>query len=83
MLSSDIRADIQSQIDSLPPGIQRRLSRGRRLPPGIAKKVSLPEQVNEQIDLDEDIRIIVVGSDVAVVDSTTELIIDVIRDVFL
>ena len=83
LLSADVRADIQAQIDALPPGIQRRLARGRRLPPGIAKKVYLPEQVNEQIDLNEDIRIIVVGRDVAVVAPVTDLIIDVIRDVLL
>ncbi len=83
ILSPAIRGDIQSQIDSLPPGIQRRLARGRALPPGIAKKVSLPSRVNEQIDLGENVQIIVLGRDVVVVDPVTDLIVDIIRDVLL
>ena len=83
VIDGDTRAEIQSQIDSLPPGIQRRLARGRSLPPGIAKKVSLPTAVNEQLDLNEDLQVIVVGRDVAVVDPVTGLIIDILREVLL
>jgi hypothetical protein len=60
---------------------QRRLARGRSLPPGIAKKIYLPTQVNQQIDLDDNVRIIVIGSDVAVIDPVTELVIDIVRDI--
>lgn len=77
------RREIQEQIDTLPPGIQRRLARGRSLPPGIAKKVSLPTQVNRHIDLSDDVQIIVVDRDVVVVDPVTDLIVDILRDVLL
>lgn len=77
------RQEIQAQIDTLPPGIQRRLARGRSLPPGIAKKISLPTQVNRYIDLRDDVQIIVVDRDVVVVDPVTDLIVDILRDVLL
>lgn len=83
IIDTQTRRDIQSQIDSLPPGMQRRLARGRELPPGIAKKVDLPAHVNEYVGLDDNVRIVVVGRDAVVVDPVTELIVDVLRQVLL
>ena len=75
------RREIQEQIDSLPPGIQRRLARGRALPPDIAKKVDLPTRVNEYVGLEEDIQVVVVGRDAVVLDPVTGVIVDVLRQI--
>ncbi len=83
LITSGTRSDIQSQLSSLPPGIQRRLARGRSLPPGIAKKVFLPASINDRIDLNDNVRIVVVGPDVAVIDPVTGLIVDLLRQILL
>lgn len=83
ILSRELRRDIRDQFNSLPPGIQRRVVRGRGLPPGIAKKIYLPTQVNRRIDLDDSVRIIVIDRNVLVVDPVTELVVDILRNVLL
>ena len=83
IIDTRTRRDIQAQINSLPPGIQRRLARGRALPPGIAKKVNLPTRVNEHIGLEDNVQIVIVGRDAVVVDPVTGLIVDVLRQILL
>lgn len=83
IISRELRQDIRAQFNSLPPGIQRRLAQGRGLPPGIAKKIYLPTQVNRRIDLDDNVRIVVIDRNVVVVDPVTELVVDILRNVLL
>ena len=83
LISRETRRDIQNQLNTLPPGIQRQLERGRSLPPGIAKKITLPYRLNNHLDLDENVRIVVAGPDVVVIDPVTDLIVDVLRDILL
>lgn len=81
LLTEEMREEIQAQIGTLPPGIQRRLARGRALPPGIAKKVTLPEQVNEEIGLDENLEITILGEDIAIIDPVTDLVVDLLQGI--
>ncbi len=78
-----MRDEIQSQIDTLPPGIQQRLARGRELPPGIAKKVTLPQQVNEELDIDDALEIVVVGPNIVILDPFTNQIVGLLADLLL
>jgi hypothetical protein len=82
LLSNSTRTQIISQSRSLPPGIQRQLLRGKGLPPGIAKKVVLlPKQVNTYINLPTYYDLLVVGSNVVVVDQVRYTVVDFISDV--
>ena len=83
LISEDMRDEIQSQIDTLPPGIQQRLARGRELPPGIAKKVTLPQQVNEELDIDDALEIVVVGPNIVILDPFTNQIVGLLADLLL
>ena len=84
LLSSTTRTEIMSQSRSLPPGIQKQLSRGKGLPPGIAKKlVRLPKQVNTYINLPTDYDLVVLGSNVLLVDQVNYVVIDYISNVLL
>lgn len=82
LLSPSIRIEIANQVNSLPPGIQKRLARGKSLPPGIAKKVYLPYEVNDYLNLSQDVKIIVSGTSVIVVDPLSNIIWDVLQDIF-
>ncbi|MGL4338200.1 MAG: hypothetical protein ACRCST_15055 [Turicibacter sp.] len=81
-LNPRIRIEITNQINSLPPGIQKRLAKGKPLPYGIAKKVILPQEVNSYLKLPQDYRIIVLGSSVIVLNSSDNLILDILQAVF-
>jgi hypothetical protein len=82
ILNPDIRIEISNQINSLPPGIQKRLMRGKPLPYGIAKKVILPQEVNNYLKLPQDYRIIVLGSSIIVLNSSDNVILDILQAVF-
>jgi hypothetical protein len=82
LVSPKIQRDIYSQIDSLPPGIARRLAKGKGLPPGIAKRIILPRTINDRLDLSRDIDIVVLGSDVVILDPLTGVVVDLLRDIF-
>lgn len=69
---------IDSQISSLPPGIQKRLARGKGLPPGIAKKVILPKTVNTYLNIPAQYELIVIGANVVLYDSVTTIVVDLI-----
>lgn len=82
LLSNTVRTQIVSQARSLPPGIQKQLLRGKGLPPGIAKKwVALPKQVNTYINLPTYYDLIVVGSNVVLLDQVNYTVVDIISNV--
>lgn len=67
-------------LKALPPGIRKRLSRGKPLPPGIAKQV-LPEGLRSQLRLPSGFEVVEVGLDVLLVEVATNIIHDVLMDV--
>ncbi|HEY9735721.1 MAG TPA: hypothetical protein V6D06_05540 [Trichocoleus sp.] len=81
LIDPALRAEILANRASLPPGIQRRLVRGRGLPPGIAKRFNLPSTVPPAVNLPPNCQIVVVGSNVVVLDPVTSLIVDVLLNV--
>lgn len=81
ILSSAIRIEINNQVNSLPPGIQKRLAKGKSLPPGIAKKVELPKTLNHHLKMSPEVKIIVIGSSVVVINPLDNLILDILQNV--
>ena len=69
-----------SGVETLPPGIRRRLEKGKALPPGIAKK-SAPDELRVQVDLPEGYELVEVGLDVFLVEVATSIIHDVLMDI--
>lgn len=67
------------RAESLPPGIQRNLERGKPLPPGIAKRfdgqlaAQLPHYPGYEWER--------VGADVVLIEAATRIVIDVLVDV--
>ncbi len=81
LLTDTVRTQIISQARSLPPGIQKQLLRGKGLPPGIARKwVVLPKQVNSYINLPTYYDLVVIGSNLVLLDQTSQ-VVDVITSV--
>jgi Ni/Co efflux regulator RcnB len=64
---------------ALPPGIAKKIARGRSLPPGIAKK-GLPRKLSAQLPPRRGAEWHVVGTDVVLVEIATKVIIDVLKD---
>lgn len=84
LLSNSVRTQIMSQSRSLPPGIQKQLLRGKGLPPGIAKKlVRLPKQVNTYVNLPTYYDLVVVGSNVVLIDQVNYVVVDYISNILL
>jgi len=87
-LSVELRAQIgdfyssrpESGVEALPPGIRRRLERGKPLPPGIAKRTAPPE-LRSHLHLPDGYEIIEVGLDVLLVEVATDIIHDVLMDI--
>ncbi|MCH1570414.1 MAG: anti-virulence regulator CigR family protein [Longimicrobiales bacterium] len=87
-LSAQVKAQIgdfyfsrrAANAQALPPGIRRRLERGKPLPPGIAKK-SAPLELSSRLTLPEGSEIVEVGLDVFLVEVATDIIHDVLMDV--
>ncbi|MFT5780675.1 MAG: Ni/Co efflux regulator RcnB [Pseudomonas sp.] len=67
------------QIDSLPPGIRKNLARGKPLPPGIAKKMN--PDFARQLPNYPGYEWLQVGSDAALINITTGLVREIMRDV--
>lgn len=67
------------RAESLPPGIQRNLERGKPLPPGIAKRFDgrlasqLPQYPGYEWER--------VGADVVLIEAATRIVVDVLVDV--
>lgn len=67
------------QVEALPPGIRKNLARGKPLPPGIAKKMN--PDFARQLPNYQGYEWRQVGSDAALVDITTGIVREVMRDV--
>lgn len=63
--------------DSLPPGIRKKVARGKPLPPGIAKR--FPEGLAGQMRARPGYEFQTVGADVVLVQVATGVIVDMIR----
>ncbi|HEX2117231.1 MAG TPA: anti-virulence regulator CigR family protein [Alphaproteobacteria bacterium] len=66
--------------DNLPPGIRKKLARGKPLPPGIAKRF-LPGELESQLPAHAGTVRRVVGNDVVLVAAATGVILDILFDV--
>ena len=88
VLTKDMRVEIRSWYDqhpsgnaeALPPGIRKRLTRGKPLPPGIAKKVA-PSGLRSRIRLPDGYQLLEVGLDMILVDAATSIVHDILEDV--
>ena len=87
-LTKDIRGEIRDwyahhsvgNVEALPPGIRKRLSRGKPLPPGIAKKVA-PAGLRSRVRPPDGYQIFEVGLDVLLVEVATGIVHDILMDV--
>lgn len=68
-----------SSVDDLPPGIRKKLARGKPLPPGIAKK--FPGELSGRMPPRPGYGYRVVGADVLLVEVATGVIVDLLKDV--
>ena len=67
-------------VKPIPPGIRKKLARGRPMPPGIAKQV-LPPGLLETLPQREGYEVVRVGWDVVLVEVATGIVHDVLMDV--
>jgi hypothetical protein len=81
LLTEAQRLEITHQYASLPPGIRKKLARGKGLPPGIAKKFLLPPTVNTYLGIPTDRHIIIAGRSIILLDPVSDRILDVLLDV--
>jgi hypothetical protein len=65
--------------DDLPPGIRKRLARGKGPPPGIAKRY-LPSDLEGRLPARSGVERRVVGTDVVLVAIATNVVLDIIFD---
>ena len=87
-LTKDMQTEIRSwyslhpvgNVEALPPGIRKRLARGKPLPPGIAKQVA-PSGLRSRVRLPDGYEIIEVGLDVLLVEVATSIVHDILMDV--
>jgi hypothetical protein len=64
----------------LPPGIAKKVARGKPLPPGIAKKLS--PQMLAQLPPRPGYEYAQVGADIVLIETATRLVVDILKDVF-
>lgn len=67
-------------VEALPPGIRRRLEKGKPLPPGIAKK-TVPAELRQTVQVPDGFELLEVGLDVFLVEVATSIVHDVLMDV--
>ena len=87
-LTKDMRIEILDwyehnpvgNVEALPPGIRKRLARGKPLPPGIAKHVA-PAGLRSRVRMPDGYEIIEVGLDVLLVEVATSIVHDILMDV--
>jgi len=70
----------QPEMAALPPGIRKKLARGKPLPPGIAKKMA-PTDLVRAIAVPAGYQVVEVGLDVLLVEVATGIIHDILMDV--
>lgn len=73
-------ANPRPELDALPPGIRKRLAKGKPLPPGIAKKVA-PKELRSKVEAPDGYELVEVGLDVLLVEVATGIIHDILMDV--
>lgn len=66
------------RADSLPPGIERNLARGKPLPPGIAKRFDGP--ITNELPHYPGYEWQRVGADVVLIDAATRVVVDILVD---
>ena len=68
--------------DRLPPGLERQLQRNGRLPPGLEKK-RFPAHLRAQLPSPlQGTQRVIIGNDAVLIDTATNLVLDIIYDVF-
>jgi hypothetical protein len=70
-----------SGVKPLPPGIRKRLARGKALPPGIAM-TRAPDGLRRALSLPSGYELVEIGLDVVLVEVATQVVHDVLKDVF-
>jgi hypothetical protein len=70
----------QPDAGALPPGIRKKLARGKPLPPGIAKKTA-PTELVRAVAVPAGYQVVEVGLDVLLVEVATGIIHDILMDV--
>ena len=73
-------ANPDPDAQALPPGIRKKLARGKPMPPGIAKK-GLPKGLAPALSVPDGYDVVEVGLDVLLVEVATGIIHDVLMDV--
>jgi hypothetical protein len=66
------------RVDNLPPGIQKRLARGKPLPPGIAKR-ALPRELELRLPARDRVIRQIVGNDVILI-TAAGIVLDILFD---
>jgi len=70
----------RKHVKALPPGIRKKVARGKPLPPGIAKQVA-PEELVKLVAVPSGYRLEEVGLDVLLVEVATGIVHDILMDV--
>ena len=68
-----------STAESLPPGIRKKVARGKPLPPGIAKK--FPGDLRDRLPPRPGYDWRTAGPDVVLVEAATGVVVDVLKDI--
>ncbi|HEX7962107.1 MAG TPA: hypothetical protein VF493_19475 [Terriglobales bacterium] len=81
---SNLPPGLAKRGGQLPPGLQKQLDRNGTLPPGLQKRVEpFPEDLERRLpSLPSIYRRGTIGSDVVILDTRTQRIMDVIYDIF-
>ena len=67
--------------DKLPPGLQKQLEKNGRLPPGLARN-DLPKNLRDKLYAPQKgTKRLVVGDDVILIDTATDIVLDILRGV--
>lgn len=78
-LIGDYYRDHRAEVSSLPPGIRKKVGRGKPLPPGIAQK--FPDDLRGRLPARPGYDYRTVGADVVLVETATGVIADVLKGV--
>jgi hypothetical protein len=76
----DYYARLPAAPEGLPPGIAKRLARGKPLPPGIAKK-ALPGDLAARLPQRVGHERVIAGTDILLVEIATGVITDILKDI--
>ena len=66
--------------DQLPPGLAMQLAKNGKLPPGLEKR-DLPDDLESRLPLRKGLKRILAGDDVVLVDTATDIILDVLEGI--